>query len=236
MAPLLASLFLLFMSAHAQNIVPNPERVLGGTVPDVYLLDEKGNRKKLSAFSGGEPLVLSFIYTRCTSACPLIVKGLKEALSEGSSRVLLIDFDDRDTSADLRDFRNKHAIPPRWDIAVAKGENLKRLTEALDFRFFYDEKTDMFAHPNVLVVLSPSLKVSGYMLGVNYDRDKLATILTKAKTGKVELGWVRGILLKCFRYDPVEKTYVIDWSFIAMILGGLIPISGMAYYLFKWSV
>ncbi len=155
----------------------------------------------------------------------MIVSGIKEATSKLSTKdysVLLVDFDGRDTSAELRKFRRKRRIDQGWTLAVARGEELKKLTESVDFKFFYDKETNMFAHPNVLVVLSPSLKVSGYMLGVKFDPSKLSVMLEKARADRVELSWVRGLLLKCFRYDPVTGTFVIDWSFVAMVVGGLL--------------
>lgn len=240
MAPLLAPLllFLLFTTSFPKeiDIVPKPEFVLGKKVPDVTLINERGEEVRLSQVADGKPLMLSFIYTRCTSACPMIVKGIKEALKGITYRdvkVLLIDFDERDKPADLRNFRKKRdIIGSRWIVALAKGNDLKNLTRAVDFRFFYDEKTDMFAHPNVLVILSPDLIISGYMMGVTYNSKKLSLLIEKARLGKVDLNPVKGFFLKCFRYDPVTGTYTIDWSFVAMLVGGLIPILGMFYFLF----
>lgn len=236
MAPLLALLLLLLLKeAPARDITPKPEFVLGKEVPNITLVTHEGKRVTLKEIAGGHPLLLSFIYTKCTSACPMIVNGIREAVSRLSKphRVLLVDFDERDTVQDLKEFVKRREIyAANWVVALAKGEDLKRLTRAVDFRFFYDEDTDMFAHPNVLVILSPDLKISGYMMGVRYDPGKLSLLVEKARLGEVSINPIKGILLKCFRYDPVTGTYVIDWSFVAMIVGGLIPILGMAYFLF----
>ncbi len=232
MAPLLVPLllFLLFYS-FSRELVPEAERVLGRSVPDVELITDSGERVRLSTLAEGRPLILSFIYTRCTSACPMIVRGIKEAV-EGLKgfKVLLIDFDGRDTLGDLRRFRELRGIPEDWSLA--KAGDLLGLTSSLDFRFHYDEDTNMFYHPNVLIVLTPDLKVSSYFLGVSYDRKKLEKAIRTASRGDVNLNPVRSFLLRCFRYDPVTGTYTIDWSFVAMVLGGLLPILGMAYYLF----
>ncbi len=235
MAPLLASLLFLFLNAYALDITPNPDLVLGSRVPNVELVDEGGRLIRLKEISEGRPLLVSFVYTRCTSACPMIVEGVRKTLKNIDTEdftVLLVDFDERDTARDLIRFRSIRGIEANWRLVLARGENLKRLTEALDFKFYYDDSTDMFAHPNVLVVLSPDLKVSGYMLGVSYDPEKLSRIIAKARQGKVYMGWVKGLLLKCFRYDPVTGTYTVDWSFVAMVAGGLVPLSGMLYFLF----
>ncbi len=235
MAPLLVPFLLSFLFyPFAQDIVPKAEDVIGRRIPDVELTLEDGRTFRLSQVAKDRAVLLSFIYTRCTLACPMIVKGIKKAVADlrgRDYRVLIVDFDERDGVNDLVRFRTKEGLDESWVVALAKGQDLSKLTRSLDFKFFYDEKTDMFAHPNVLVVLSPELKVVAYFLGVSYDGSKLAKAVDKAYTGGTLLDPIKGLLLKCFRYDPITGTYTIDWSFVAMIVGGLIPIAGMFYYI-----
>ena len=236
MAPLLALLLVLSFSFAGEEIeVPRADIVLGKNLPNLTLILEQGERGDLLSLSSGRPIILSFIYTKCASACPMIVKGIKDALSSAGlngAKVLLIDFDLRDMPEDLTKFRERHRIPAEWSVALLRENDLKRLTGFLDFKFRYDPETDMFAHPNVLVVLSPQLKVSGYMLGVRYDAGKLRKILSLARDNRADINPVKGFLLRCFRYDPVTGKYSIDWSFVAMVLGGTIPIAGMFYFIF----
>ncbi|NPA41758.1 MAG: SCO family protein [Aquificae bacterium] len=234
MAPLLVP-FLLFLSllSFSSELIPKAEFLLGKEVPDVVLITSEGRTATLSELADGKPMLLSFIYTRCTSSCPLIVQKLKEALrniDEGTYKVLLVDFDQRDTVEDLRNFINRRDIGEGWEVVLAKGENLELLSKSLDFKFFYDEKTDMFAHPNLLVVLSPRLRISGYVLGISFKSSKLKELIELAKVDKVALSPLKGILLRCFRYDPVTGTYTLDWSFVVMVFGGLVPITLMFYF------
>lgn len=237
MAPLLLPLFLLLSLSFSQSLVPKAELVIGNYVPDVKVIKSSGEEVKLSSLSEGKPIILSFIYTRCTSSCPLIIQSLKKSLGDmaGSYRVVLVDFDLRDSPADLRSYMKSKKIDG-WEVVLPRGEALTRLTKALDFRFTYDEKTDMFAHPNVLVVLSPSLRVVGYILGLSYDPDTLSSLIGRASRNEPMTNPIRTLFLKCFRYDPVTGSYFFDWSFVAMIAGGLIPLSFMFYYLFLKDV
>ncbi len=234
MAPLLASLLLLLSLSFSEDLTPKADFVLGKRVPDVVLTTSEGTQAKLSDLSRGKPLLMSFVYTRCTSSCPVIVQRLKRALSElGRSdyTVLLVDFDERDSVSELRDFVKQRGIEePNWKVVLARGDELTRLTRAVDFKFYYDDKTDMFAHPNVLVVVSPDMRVSGYVLGLSYDPDKLSSLITSAASGRISLNPIKGLLLKCFRYDPITGTYSIDWSFVAMLLGGSLPLALMFYF------
>jgi protein SCO1/2 len=240
MAPLLVPLLLsLLFYSFSQDIVPDARKVIGRTVPNVLLQTDEGKTLRLKDLAEGKPLLLSFIYTRCTSACPMIVRGIREAVSgleERDFKVVLIDFDERDTLGELREFRARRGIEEGWVLALVKGEDLGRLTSSLDFKFFYEEKTDMFAHPNVLVVLTPDLRVSSYFLGVSYDSSELAEAVDRAYAGELKLNPIRSLILKCFRYDPITGAYTVDWSFIAMVVGGLIPLLGMAYFLFLRDV
>ena len=233
---LLIILFGFFLFSFSQNFIPDAQKVLGNKVPNVKLITDKGKVVYLSELSNGKPILLSFIYTRCTSVCPIIVDSLKKALKEikfKDFKVVLIDFDLRDKVENLKRFKNLRKIPEDWIIAIPESEeSLRNLTSSVDFKFKYDGKVDMFLHPNVLIVLSSDMKISAYILGVNYDAKKLSSFIKKAKEGKVNVGFMKGLLLKCFRYDPITGNYYIDWSFVAMILGGLIPISLMFYYLF----
>ena len=237
MAPLLVLLFLLVLPPFGfarVELTPRAELVIGREVPNVRITLPSGESTTLRDFSEGKPVVLSFIYTRCTSSCPVIIQRLSKALDiQREYKVLLIDFDMRDTPKELRKFLKERSISdPRWAVALPSHSALERLSSALDFRFSYDEKTDMFAHPNILVILTPSLKVSSYVLGLSYDRNKIDELLTKADSGELLLNPIKGLLLKCFRYDPVAGTYTVDWSFVAMLIGGALPITGMFYALF----
>ena len=236
MAPLLALLLFLSFSYGGEEIeVPRADLVLGKTLPNLTLILDSGEEADLLGLSSGSPVILSFIYTRCTSACPMIVRGIKDALKSSGNqgaKVLLINFDLRDKPSDLIKFRERHKIPSDWAIALLREKDLVRLTGFLDFRFRYDQETDMFAHPNVLVIISPQLMVSGYMLGVRYNSEKLRNILSLARVNRADINPVKGFLLRCFRYDPVTGKYAIDWSFVAMVLGGTIPIAGMFYFIF----
>ncbi len=227
-------LLLLFAPALTYELTPKADFVLGKRVPDITLEDHRGNILRLSHISDGQPLLVSLIYTRCSSSCPVIVERLKEALTRIDNRnyrVLLIDFDERDTRAELLKFVEQRAIKEPWIVALAKGEELKAFLRSVDFRYVYDEKTDMFYHPNVLIVLSPELRISGYILGLSFPKDKLEKLISIAERNEVNLNPIKSIILSCFRYDPISGKYSLDWSFVAMLIGGIIPFTFMFYFI-----
>jgi len=230
--PLLLSLLISFL-CFGESLIPRTDLVIGRKVPNVELIDSDGNKVFLRDVASGKVLLMTFIYSSCTSSCPLIVENLKKALPREDFVVALIDFDERNTPESLRKFvKVRNIEEPFWKPLLAKGESLRLLSGVLDFKYFYDEKTDTFFHPNVLIILTPDLRVSSYILGLTYDPSTLERLIKKAKKGEINQNPIKGIILQCFRYDPITGTYTVDWSFVAMLIGGGIPLAVMFYFIF----
>ena len=128
----------------------------------------------------GLPAILAPVYTRCPTACPLIVAGLKKALAAsnarpGTYRVILFSFDPRDTPADLRRFREQHGIPIDWTIASAREPDIRALTDSIGFH--YAQTGGGFAHPNMIVGLTPQLRVSKVLTGTEYRAGDIEDVL-----------------------------------------------------------
>lgn len=108
------------------------------TLPDPLLHDQLGRPLRLSDFRG-QPLLVDFIYTNCTTLCGLLSASLKQfadrevAARAGEGYLLLsISFDpDRDTPAVLEAYARRYgADPQRWRFArvadkAALGELLR---------------------------------------------------------------------------------------------------------------
>lgn len=92
-------------------------------LPDVLLEDQRGRRFRLNDLRG-HPVLVEFIYTRCTSYCVALgtaFQRMKRTLArEGSPvRLLSISFDPRhDDLARLREYAGRYgARAPRWRVA-----------------------------------------------------------------------------------------------------------------------
>ena len=108
--------------AHHHHILAETARTLADyTVPNVTLVREDGKRVALaSELDDGRPVVLSFIYTTCTTICPLTSMTLSELqrkLGTGRDRVHLVSISidpEQDTPARLRDYAKKFGAGPEW--------------------------------------------------------------------------------------------------------------------------
>jgi len=90
-------------------------------VPDVTLVRADGKNVQLgSELDDGRPVVLSFIYTSCTTVCPVTSMTLAQLQDKlGGSRSLVhmvsISIDPEfDTPARLRDYAARFGAGPAW--------------------------------------------------------------------------------------------------------------------------
>ena len=122
----------------------------------------------------------------------MITANLRDALAQigepgAGYQVLTVSFDPADGPAQLRAYRRTMALPAGWKLAVATPDNLKRLFEAIDFHYQPLEGGG-FAHANMVAILTPTLNVSGYALGVTYESKDLRLALERA-TRESSLVW-----------------------------------------------
>jgi protein SCO1/2 len=111
-------------------------------IPSVTLVRDDGKSVALAAeLDDGRPVVLNFIYTSCTTICPLssqIFQQFQEDLGSGSGSVHLLSISidpEQDTPARLRAYAAQYHAARGWDhysgpmasiIAVQKAFNAYR--------------------------------------------------------------------------------------------------------------
>jgi protein SCO1/2 len=90
-------------------------------IPNVQLIRQDGAVVNLGAeLDDGRPVVLSFIYTSCTTVCPLIshtLAQLQSKLGDNRDRVHLVSITidpEQDTPARLREYAKTFDAGPEW--------------------------------------------------------------------------------------------------------------------------
>lgn len=149
----LALVFALGLSAAAaeprvarldpESAIAKSERALGRTVGNYVLTDSNGSKLSLASYRG-TPLVISLVYTSCSSICPPTTQHLIAAVSEarrilGEERfaVLTVGFDARhDTPARLAQFAATQGVKlPNWRLASSDAGTLDALLRDLGFSY-----------------------------------------------------------------------------------------------------
>jgi protein SCO1/2 len=108
--------------AHEHHMMSGTKRsTVDYTLPAVMLVRDDGQTVALkNELDDGRPVVLTFIYTTCTTICPLISQTLSQLQSElGADRdkvhLVSISIDpEEDTPARLREYAKKFGAGPQW--------------------------------------------------------------------------------------------------------------------------
>lgn len=190
-------LLLFFTLAHSQGtgIPPNESKTIGTHLPNIKFLDSYGKVFELYQLKG-KPIILSPIYTHCSSACPIITDSLRKVVYKLGRPgqdfwVLSFTFDPKDKLEDLRRFQKEHGIEGiGWKVVMADNpEDLFKLMDAIDFRFMSLPESRDFVHPNLVVFISPDMVIKKYIYGVVFNEKELKKALEYAK-GKEDI-WER---------------------------------------------
>lgn len=214
--------------------LPDERKHLGRTVPDAVLIDAEGNTIKLYTLLQGKPLIISPIYTKCPSICGVVSNGTKEAVAKLGTlgkdfNVISFSFDSTDTPKDLKAYEKRWKMDGNhWRTVTADNYTIHQLMSAIGFEYDADTTLKQFNHPAFLVVVSPEGRISRFVYGVSPSPRDLRLAVLGAKAEKTTPGLFAGIYLRCFGYDPLLRTYKVDWRFIISTSAGFIIVFFMA--------
>ncbi len=246
-----APLAMLFAAglAHAQPSLPPVLRPVGfdqrldEQVPlDLEFRDEAGRAVRLGDCFDGKPVILVLAYFKCPQLCTEVLNGLVQAMLDLSLdlgkdfRVVTVSFDPRETpemaAAKKKTYLERYGRPGAdkgWHFLTGEEAAIKRLTDAVGFRYNYDPRNDQFAHASGIVVLTPTGKLSRYFYDIRYSPRDLRLGLVEASAGRIGSP-VDQILLYCFHYDPIEGKYgATIMNFVR--LGGVLTILALAVFM-----
>ena len=195
---------------------------LGDRVPpDATFRDQQGRAVSMGELTGGdEPVVMALVYYECPMLCGLVLGGLARGMRQTGLelgrdfRAVSVSFDPRERPglALVRQtaYLQSMGKPERtgdWRFLTGDEPQIRKVTEAVGFKYAYDQATKQFAHAAAIVVLAPGGKVSRYLYGVEYPGRDLRLALVEAGQGRVGTSFDK-LLLTCYRYDPAARRYV----------------------------
>jgi protein SCO1/2 len=194
---------------------------LNAQVPlDLSFRDQTGRAVRLGDyFKEGKPVLLSLVYYECPMLCNQVLNGqvgAMEALSFDAGRefnAVTVSFDPHERpelAARKRETYLKRygraGAQEGWHFLTGDEENIRRLTEAVGFRYRWDEASKQFAHASALMVLTPEGKLSHYFYGIEYAPKELRLGLVEASQNRIGSP-VDKLILYCYHYDPTTGKY-----------------------------
>lgn len=222
----------------------------GALIPkDAQLRDMQGQGVTTGSYFDGEhPVVLVLAYYECPMLCSMVVNGLMQGMkgiewTAGKEyRVVVVSFDPRDTPEVARKKRETYVgaygrpVAERgWDFLVGDEAEVRRVADAVGFRYHWEEETKQYAHAAGAFVFTPEGKLSRTLYGISFPSKDLELSLLEASQGKLATAWGR-MLLFCFHYDTVENKYVLATRRL-MMAGGALTVLVLGAMLFGyWRV
>jgi protein SCO1/2 len=211
---------------------------------DLVLTGEDGRPRPLrDYFTDGRPVILNLVYYTCPMLCNLTLNGQVAVLRELAwtpGKEFTVVTVSIDPTEHFEIAKNKKAAylsnfdkpaGDGWHFLTDYKGNVKKLADQVGFSYRLDERQQQYAHPSVIMVLTPEGMVSRYLYGIKFRERDLRLALTEAAKEKFGLTFER-ILLMCYHYDPSAKSYVM-FATNFMRLGGMVVMIVLALFLFR---
>jgi protein SCO1/2 len=199
------------------------EQKLNQQLPlDLMFRDEAGQPVKLGQYFGQKPVVLALVYYDCPMLCTQVLNGMIESFRVLPFQlgkeydVVTISFDPRETPQ-LAEKKKKvyvgylpnkmqESANAGWHFLTGDADSIRQITDAVGFRYHYDESTKQFAHASAIMVATPQGKLSRYYYGIEYPARDLRLGLIESAQNKIGSP-VDQLLLYCYHYDPATGKY-----------------------------
>lgn len=217
------------------------QAAIGTRVSNWEFTDSEGGPVRVSDFAG-KPLIVSFTYSSCNTACPVIVETLadwmeeaRDAIGAEKFNVLTVGFDVRNDSPDrMGRFANAHAIEAdNWRFLSGEAPHVLGFVEELGFTFFPTPKG--FDHISQVTVIDKNGEVYRQIYGEQFELPKLIEplkeLLWGTKTFNSMEDVVKKIRLFCTIYDPAAERYRFDYTPFAAIAAGALVITWMIRFI-----
>ncbi|MEJ1161742.1 SCO family protein [Prosthecomicrobium sp. N25] len=166
----------------------------------------------------GRPLVVSLVYTSCSSVCPLATQQLIRVVGEAQAvlgrdrfTVLTVGFDARqDTPGRLAQFAARQgALLPNWRFASADAETLAKLLD--DLGFTYAAVAGGFDHVSQVSIVDPAGRIHRQVYGDDYPTQMFMEPLKDVVFGSAAplsvAGLVDRVRFLCTTFDPALGRY-----------------------------
>ena len=224
------------------------DQKLDQSIPlDIAFRDEHGNPVQLGQYFGEKPVILSLVYYNCPMLCTQVLNGLESSLKlipmdigkQFNVVTVSVDPTERPVLAEAKQalysgLYGRPGAAEGWHFLTGDEQQIKRLANAVGFRYAYDPASKQFAHASAIMVLTPKGKISRYFYGIQYPSRDLRLGLVEASEGKIGTP-VDQVLLFCYHYDASTGKYglLISRLIQAAAAATVLAIAGLVLVLYR---
>jgi protein SCO1 len=214
---------------------------------DLVFRDESGTPVKLGQYFGKKPVLLAFVYYDCPMLCTQVLNGMVTSFRVlpfqigNEFDVVTVSFDPRETNAlaaakkkvyvDYLPEKMRAGATSGWHFLTGDEASIAQLTDAVGFRYRWDEATKQFAHASAIMLTTSQGKLSRYFYGVEYPARDLRLGLIETSANKIGSP-VDQLLLYCFHYDPATGKYGAAIMRVMRVAGVVTVLGILAMMLF----
>jgi len=186
---------------------------------DAVFKDEQGKEVRLGQFFNGKPVVIALVYYTCPMLCNQVLNGMLGSFRQISFNVgeqfevVTVSFDQKDTpqlaAAKKQTYiagYNRPSGAAGWHFLTGDAVNVQKLTEAVGFRYTWDQQTQQYAHASGIMLATPEGKLARYFYGIDYPPKDLRLALVETSANKIGTP-VDALMLYCYHYDPSTGKY-----------------------------
>ncbi len=222
---------------------------LGQSLPlDTVFRDEQGHEVRLGQYFGKRPVILALVYYECPMLCTLTLNGMVQSfrvLKETPGKdfeVVTVSFDPREgpdlaatkKAGYMKSFKRPGA-EKGWHFLTGQEDSIKKLTQAVGFRYVWDDRTQQFAHATGIIVTTPDGRLTRYLYGIEYAPKDVRFALIEASQGRIGSP-VDQIILSCYRYDPTTGRYGVYALGLMRLLGVITVLAIGTFMVVMWRV
>ena len=205
---------------------------------DIPFTDESGREIRLGDLFGKRPVILALVYYECPMLCTQVLNGLVTALGVMNFEpgkefdVVAVSFNPREgpglASQKKANYLKRYGRPHTsagWHFLTGREDSIKRLTDAVGFRYAFDPEIQQYAHGAGIELLTPRGTISKYFYGIEFSARDIRLGLIEASEERIGTP-IDDFLLFCYHYDPATGKY--GAAVLRMVrVGGVVFVIGL---------
>ncbi|MBS1485976.1 MAG: SCO family protein [Bacteroidetes bacterium] len=206
-------------------------------ISDVELATAQG-RFRLSEVYGQSPVMIAFIFTRCSGICSPFLLRLNENIKALSSkinfRVLVVSFDSADSLADMVALAQRYGLTANSQWLFATTRQINELNTSVGFHPVWDSTKRQYDHEALLVGVNENGYIVKKLTGIREPRDLL--VMIKEINNDFVLSYPlprKNMLFSCFTYNPATGEKKASLGLVVLLLPALITLLLLFWFSLK---